>query len=261
MVAQDNRIHALWDEIVRYRADEADDANRHLLRTLSGWIGATHAAWAGTVRILDGPAAESDPLYGWRGKALVFEPPFPLIQLKMARILLARYGGDPSLTAVAMARRGGAFRVNRLRDGFIDLAAFQATEHYIQHYQNLKVNDRLYIGCPVSPMAESYYIFDKRCTSDVFTEADAELAAAVVRGLTGFQLSMLLSHGIGLARSPLTATERRVVQFLLTSKLEKQIAAELGQSPNTTHGHIRNVYRRFGVRGRHELMALWLSFR
>ena len=95
----------------------------------------------------------------------------------------------------------------------------------------------------------------------MFTEADAELAAAVVRGLTGFQLSMLLSHGIGLARSPLTATERRVVQFLLTSKLEKQIAAELGQSPNTTHGHIRNVYRKFGVRGRHELMALWLSFR
>jgi DNA-binding CsgD family transcriptional regulator len=72
---------------------------------------------------------------------------------------------------------------------------------------------------------------------------------------------MLLSHGTGLAGSPLTQTERRVVQLLLTSKSEKQIAGELGQSPNTTHGHIRSVYRKFGVRGRHELMALWLSFR
>jgi hypothetical protein len=63
MLARDNRIHALWGEIARYPADRADEANRHLMRALSGWIGATHAGWAGTVRVLDGPAAESDPLY------------------------------------------------------------------------------------------------------------------------------------------------------------------------------------------------------
>ena len=131
MLAQDNRIHALWDEVARFSADRADEANRHLMRTLSGWIGARRTRGGrARVRVLDGPAAENDPLYGWRAKALVFEPPLPVILPKLARLLLATHGRDPSMTAAAMARRSGAYRVNRLRDGFVDFAAFEATEHY-----------------------------------------------------------------------------------------------------------------------------------
>jgi hypothetical protein len=89
-----------------------------------------------------------------RAKALVFEPPLPVILPKLARLLLATHGRDPSMTAAAMARRSGAYRVNRLRDGFVDFAAFEATEHYDLYYRRVKVSDRLYIGYPVSPMAE-----------------------------------------------------------------------------------------------------------
>ncbi len=223
-------IHTLWDELARYPATQADEACRHLLRTVSDWIGATHAAWLGSVRVLDGADSETDPLFGWRVKSIQFEPPLPKIILAAARMLLARNGRDPGMTVVAMARHSGSFRVNRLHDGFIDFEAFRKTDHYAQHYRRFKVNDRLWIGCPVSPMAESFVVFDKRRPGQFFTDEQAELAATVMRGLTWLQLSLLLHHGIGLTTSPLTAMERRVLRLLLTDRTEKQIAEALNQS-------------------------------
>jgi DNA-binding NarL/FixJ family response regulator len=46
---------------------------------------------------------------------------------------------------------------------------------------------------------------------------------------------------------------------VLTGLSEKQIAANRHQSPHTTHENITNIYRKFGVRNRAALMALWLS--
>jgi DNA-binding CsgD family transcriptional regulator len=55
--------------------------------------------------------------------------------------------------------------------------------------------------------------------------------------------------------------ERRIVSLLLTDRAEKEIAAELGQKPATTHKYITGILRKFGVRGRTGLMALWLGRR
>jgi DNA-binding CsgD family transcriptional regulator len=57
----------------------------------------------------------------------------------------------------------------------------------------------------------------------------------------------------------LTPTERRVLQELLSGKTEKQIAARLGVTPGSAHQYVTAIYRKFGTRGRTELMGLWLS--
>jgi DNA-binding NarL/FixJ family response regulator len=45
----------------------------------------------------------------------------------------------------------------------------------------------------------------------------------------------------------------------MTGLPEKEIAADLGQSFHTTHEYVTAIYRKFGVKNRPALMALWLG--
>ena len=72
---------------------------------------------------------------------------------------------------------------------------------------------------------------------------------------------MMLSHGLTLAGQPLTAVERRIVQWLLTDLSEKEIAEKMGQSPKTTHKYVTEIVRKYNVKGRVGLMALWFGRR
>lgn len=158
-----------------------------------------------------------------------------------------------------MAGLSGAFRVRRLRDGFVDLETLRETDHYRAYYEVFGVDDRLWVASPINLQAESYFVFDKRRTASRFTDADAELAGRAIRGITWFQRRLLYSHGLLIAQHPLTPAERLVVQLLLTDKSEKEIAAALEISAHTIHGHVKEIYRKYNVSGRAGLMAIWLS--
>jgi DNA-binding CsgD family transcriptional regulator len=82
-----------------------------------------------------------------------------------------------------------------------------------------------------------------------------------LRGLVWFQRQLMYRHGLSLVEQPLTAMERRVIRHLLSEKSESGIAATLKQSEHTTHSHIKEIYRKFGVKGRAGLTAIWLSRR
>jgi DNA-binding CsgD family transcriptional regulator len=47
--------------------------------------------------------------------------------------------------------------------------------------------------------------------------------------------------------------------MLLTERVEKEIAHELGITIATTHTYITDLFRKFGVSGRSGLTALWLG--
>ena len=53
--------------------------------------------------------------------------------------------------------------------------------------------------------------------------------------------------------------ERRVVDHLLRGLSESAIARTLDIARPTLHNHVTNIYRKFGVGSRAELMALWLG--
>jgi hypothetical protein len=65
------------------------------------------------------------------------------------------------------------------------------------------------------------------------TDAAIELFAEVLRGIKWFHRNLLLSHGLLVASSPLTAGERRVLHVLLTDASEREVAARLGLTPGT----------------------------
>lgn len=52
---------------------------------------------------------------------------------------------------------------------------------------------------------------------------------------------------------PLSPTEKRVCALLLQRLTEYRIAEHLERSPNTVHVHVRNIYRKLGVRTRKQL--------
>lgn len=53
--------------------------------------------------------------------------------------------------------------------------------------------------------------------------------------------------------------EREVLGILLRGLGEKEIARELGISPNTVHTYVTNVYRHFGVDSRAALLSRWIA--
>lgn len=53
---------------------------------------------------------------------------------------------------------------------------------------------------------------------------------------------------------PLSPTEKRICALLLQRFTEQRIAEHLERSPNTVHVHVRNIYRKLGVRTRKQLL-------
>lgn len=56
----------------------------------------------------------------------------------------------------------------------------------------------------------------------------------------------------------LSAFGRTVLRQLVLGKPERKIAEELGKSAHTVHGHVKLIYRHFGVSSRPELLSLLL---
>jgi DNA-binding CsgD family transcriptional regulator len=54
---------------------------------------------------------------------------------------------------------------------------------------------------------------------------------------------------------PLSPRQRAVLDALCRGLAEKQIAGELGLSPHTVHGYVKELHRRFGARSRGELLS------
>ncbi|HWB53559.1 MAG TPA: LuxR family transcriptional regulator [Tepidisphaeraceae bacterium] len=57
----------------------------------------------------------------------------------------------------------------------------------------------------------------------------------------------------------LTPRVRQTLEYLLAGTTEKQIARKLGISPNTVHVYVKELYRKFDVCSRGELLARFVQ--
>ena len=55
----------------------------------------------------------------------------------------------------------------------------------------------------------------------------------------------------------LSRTERLVLSYLRTEVTERQIADTINRSPHTVHVHVKNIYRKLGVKSRRMLISLF----
>ena len=248
-------IHTMWDELADFDAARADEALTYLMTSLCRIADAQNAIWIGAVRV-DGYLAE-DPARGWRPRAMRFLHASQALDGSAKKQVKDLDEGSIDETTVRNIALAGRFRVNRLVD-LVPESWFDSA-YYKTYYRDAGHVDAIWAGAPINEDAECYFGVFRDGNHPRFTPEERDLVAYALRGLKWFYRRQMLSHGLMVAASPLTATEREVIGSLLTGLSEKQIAAARNQSPHTTHEYISSIYRKFGVGNRAALMALWLG--
>lgn len=251
-------VYELWDELAEFGAGRVEAALVHLMKALAERLDADDILWVGALRVGEGRLARQDPLDGWRVRVFEHLNAPPEVEQR-SNEAMREQDQEIALTTQALALSAGTFRVHRLRDGFIDYAAFRRTAHYRRFYRDLGLKDRMWAACPASEQTESVFVADRYRSRRRFSRRDARHFEGILRGLKWFHRQLFLSHGLHLVDTPMPPSQRRVLKGLLSDLSEKQIAAKLGLTPGTTHQYAVEIYRRFGVNGRAGLMALWLG--
>lgn len=256
-------VYKLWDDMHGFSAGETDEALVHLATGMAKLFRADNVRWLAAVRIFKGAHARRDKLLGWRARAsynLVPDPPSyeELIAWWFQRHKKIDPDFQIGLATHANIAGAGTFRVHQLRDGWIPYAEFNRSDHYRLHYTALGITDRLWVTFPLNEDAESIFLLDRN-RKPHFSKKEIMTVTTLLRGIHGFHRQLLLSKGLTVADEALSPTARRIVSKLLTGMPEKEIAASMGQSVNTTHKYIKSIYERFGVQSRAALMSIWLG--
>nr|WP_272209872.1 helix-turn-helix transcriptional regulator [Marinicella sp. W31]MDC2875704.1 helix-turn-helix transcriptional regulator [Marinicella sp. W31] len=249
------RIYALWDELAEFEASRMPDARMHLLLAVCKMIDARQADWIGAVRLVDN--MHSDPLFGWRPRSISALYPDD----ETARIIQEAFAlmdqGTPDITTVRNAELAGEFRVFMLHE--LAPPEWFEGDAYKIYYHGIDRLDSIWVGIPINADAEIQIGFHRALSQSPFSERDRQVVRHALRGIRWFYRLQMLSEGIGVASEPLTPTEAHVLLGLLQGLSERRIAENYGQSPHTTHDHVKRIYRKYGVSSRSALMALWLG--
>jgi len=155
-------------------------------------------------------------------------------------------------TLMPFAYRTGevSFRYSDLRGG---LRAFHNSEFYDRYLRCLQVGDAVAANnVQATGHLISVWLMRARGERSFSGREQGTLAFlnALLTRTVGARLSM---------RAPLSPRlgprVRETLEALLQGDSEKQIAARFGLQRSTVHGYVRELYRRYGVRSRGELMA------
>lgn len=255
------RIYALWDKMSVVDASDADHALCTLLKDLCRLVPSRTALAMSAVR-MPNIARHRDPTRGWRPRHVLYLHSSAKARARASRAMHRHNQGarDPlntDPTVVNNLAGAGTWRANRL----CDLAPPEWFDSPM--YQDLYITagrrDAIWAACPVNADLELYIGLFRDHRQPLYEPHECDTVLLALRGLYWFAQHYLLSLGLDLARTPLTRTERSVLQRLLKGAAPKVIAAQMTQSIYTTHEHIQSIYRKFNVRSRAELSALWLA--
>jgi len=252
--ATQEEIHRLWDELSDFDASRSDQAARHLMTRLCELVNVANGTWGGAIRIAGNESG--DLLQGWRVAAMqqlhALSPDPEDDHFKEILLRWDKREIDPSFL---LPMRGvGTFRTYSFRRELP--SDWFESPFYQAFYASVGTVDSVFIGFPFHQDAESHFGFYSTRT---FSDGEIALLTYALRGIKWFHRQLMLSHGLLLASAPLTPTERKVLQLLLTEASEKQISDQVGIAVSTVHHHVVGIFRKFGVRSRAGLMSLWLN--
>lgn len=252
--AQQEAIHCLWDSLSEFPVSEMDRALSHLMEGIARMIGAGNAYWLGYIRLNADPG---DPLKGLRPYANRYLHPAP-IHDESYRAQMGKWNRKQVNEGyVRAARDVGRFRSFRLRA--VMRPGYFEEEFYQTFHASRGFHDQCVVFFPVNEDYESMFNFQRVGVKKDFSADEEAIAAYALRGLKWFHRQVALSYGLLIAEAPLSPNQRLIVQLLLTERSEKQIADEIGKAVRTTHKHVTEIFRKFGVNSRAGLMAVWLG--
>ncbi|MEJ2060692.1 MAG: LuxR C-terminal-related transcriptional regulator [Gammaproteobacteria bacterium] len=250
------RVHVLWDGLAEFGAARINEALEYLLTGLLEPLGAQHAWWMGAVRLSD--LGNGDPALGWRTRVVRHLANTPERRASVKEHLRRIDQGNVDPQVVANVRDSGRFRINISHE--MVPADWWESEFYNALFRSRGIQDVIYVATPLGDDVESWFAFERISDQRLFfDETDREVLDYAMRSQKWFHRQLVLHHGVLLADKPLTSSERKVLNGLLTDKSEQEIASELALSPSTVHTYSKRICRKFNVRGRAGLAALWLG--
>lgn len=250
-----DKVYALWDGLADFDAVNIQASRTYLLEQLSTLVDAQNADWIGCVRLSWSQA--DDPMKGWRPRTLFTLAPCANTSQVIDEAFQEMEKGQPDITTIRNVELAGSYRVLLLNE--LANPDWFAGPSYQRYYKALDRQDSIWAGIPVSADAEVQIGFHRSFDKPPFSGEDKALVFHALRGIRWFYKHQMLGEGVGVASTPLTPTEKTVLQGLLLGMTEKQIAGQNNQSPHTTHDHVKRIFRKYGVSSRSSLMALWLG--
>ena len=250
-----DRIYALWEELEQFPAADCDAALVRLLARLCELFDARNALWSVVVRL---PAPVSgDALHGWRPRLVRVLNSAPAVTQSVKEQYDGLWSPTVDMSQILAVSGEEPFRTRLLFESLP--AEWFEGDHYRRHYLAVGHADSMSMRCALNDDVRIHLFLFRGAKDNRFRGVEKEPFGLATRGLKWFYRQLALSHGLLLANAPLTPTERKVLLGLLDGRVEKQIASDLEQSPNTTHVHVSSIYNKFGVRHRSALTALWLG--
>ena len=248
-------LATLRDELADFSAHQTAEARHHFLGGIAALMHAHNATWIAAVRMDALP--EGDPLNGWRPRLVerlnADNDTRAFLKAKAKQV----HDGKPDPVTIRRVTGAGTFRVHRLCD--IAPEGWQQSDYYQTNYLDRGHCDSIWGAIPISHDLEIYVGAFRALDQPFFSAAEAATFATALKGMKWFHLQQVLGEGIRAASAPLSPGERRVLHALLQGLSEQEIAFELSKSPHTIHDQVKSVFRKYGVRSRPALMALWLG--
>lgn len=252
----DDRIHRLWDTLYRFEARQTSEALQWAMDELSALLDAQVAGWCGIVRMHS--HEPENPLAGWRSAGFFSSCNQELMeQVKMDQYRLME-SIDPESSLGSAMKQTGTFRITTLQN------AIASDEQNGHSYRSLlarhNIVDGLYVTTPLSEDIESWICFHRMdLEQQPFSDDEIKMIDFATRPLAWFHQRIALLYGLKVAESPITPAERRVLEALLSSETEQEIADRLGLTQATVHTYCTRLCRKLNVRGRSGLLGLWLN--
>jgi DNA-binding CsgD family transcriptional regulator len=248
-------VQNLWSEFSAFPASRPDDAMAWLLAGSARIIGCTNITWIEARR--EPGDSTDDPLGRWRpySQKSLQQPH----EDKMRRAAVMHYMSkglfDP--LTVGMTTGAGVTRAH-LRKELVDDRTWLQSWLYNEVLRPSHVAEMLVGAQAVTPSRESYICMDRGAGDLPFRARERNLLQLILSGCPALHREVLHASGGSGKAAALSTRERQVLRLLLTDLNEKEIAGQLGIGWRTTHEYTVSILRKFGVRGRIGLMALWL---
>jgi DNA-binding CsgD family transcriptional regulator len=104
-----------------------------------------------------------------------------------------------------------------------------------------------------------FVVVHRRESDKPFGAKDKALVSLVLRAVAPLVDRNMFHRAVAAHLEQMSPREREILLMLLSGDSEKQIAAQLSRSINTVHTFVRQIYRRFNVSSRGELMAQFVD--
>ena len=160
---------------------------------------------------------------------------------------------NPAYRTLTERKQGSPYAVRRR--AVLGDRDWYGSEFFNAHLRNFRFDDQLYSVRPLGPGRVEAIGITREMSDRPFADEDQNLLELFHEQLALQDRARLLP-----ADGPhLTPRERDVLRCLLTGATEKAVAAELGISALTVHGHVKSIYAAYRVSSRAELLVRCLG--